>query len=348
MDQPGLAPDLIDPTRARNDSTPTPILAEGTRPVSLSIDASVDPATSDRWPAILFDEASAPLAEGTQPFAEVSLPIVAHPPVAEIVVDAVAPVTVQPRHVWPWVAAAGFAIGTAIGGYIIYSERQAKQELDARFPVAASASERDILERDATRWSAGKRRLLATLAAFDPPGLESVRGSGACTLSIPAGGAPLADRDARPSYTDRDLDVTLRHYILPTETGDDLATTARSEIDHLIAAAERGRFQTTEGRDHIVRSLGSAFVVIRVDEHRDPELDRAHDGFAPGLLAGTAYAFDPTTGELRCAGAFRATSSGTLRTLSTFSGLDAAQEAISNEFSVEVETAIARALRAVD
>ncbi|HEY4180434.1 MAG TPA: hypothetical protein VGM90_26505 [Kofleriaceae bacterium] len=87
--------------------------------------------------------------------------------------------------------------------------------------------------------------------------------------------------------------------------------------------------------------------MIRLDEQRDPELDREHDTVSPGVLAGTAYAFDPSTGALRCAGAFRATSP-TVPTLSRYAGLDAAEAAARTDFARSVESAVVDSLRSID
>lgn len=97
----------------------------------------------------------------------------------------------------------------------------------------------------------------------------------------------------------------------------------------------------------MLNALGGAFVIVRADEMRMPELDRARDSIAPGVFAGTAYAFDPATGALGCAGSFRATSSS-ISTLSNFSGLDRAHEAAVRDFEGQAEAAIVASLRSVD
>jgi len=286
------------------------------------------------------------LAEGTAPVA------IPYRPAQRLTSRVLARLAARWR-VWPFVAAALVVAVAAAAGYAVHAKRKARRDLEVRYPIAASADDQTELATGAARWSRGKARMLATLASFDAPELASLKGVGACTLST----ARSADELARaamtsdtesPSWDDRDLAVSLRHTILPGESLGDLAALARPEIDHLIAASERGRFQTIAGHDHILHAIGSAFVVVRVDEMRLPELDRAHDTIAPGILAGTAYAFDPASGSLRCAGTFRARSSNNIGTLSGFSGLDRAHEAAIRDFEAQVETSIVSSLRSID
>lgn len=257
------------------------------------------------------------------------------------------------RRRWPFVAA-GLAIAAAAAiTYVASAKRDARRDLETRYPIAASATQQAQLADGAARWTKGRTRLLATLAAFDAPELSTLKGVGACQLDTArsdderARSSLVTDGEA-PAWDDRDLDVTLRHVILPDESLGDLAALARPEIDQLIAAAERGRFQTAAGRDHVLHALDGAFVLVRVTELHQPELDRAHDGVVPGVLAGTAYAFDPTSGALRCAGSFRATSSANAGSPSHYAGLDRANEAVIHDFEAQVESAIVASLRAVD
>jgi|GEM_PF-5661710 len=274
-----------------------------------------------------------------------------------VLAEGTAPVAIPyrpaPRRRWPLLAAAIGVAAIAAVGYTIYTTRDARRDLEVRYPIAASGIEQTQLANGATRWNQGKSRLLATLAAFDAPELATLKGVGACTLETSRSDdelarAALVSDGESPAWDDRDLDVSLRHVILPGETLGDLTALARPEIDQLIAAAERGRFQTIAGRDHILHALDNAFVIVRVDEMRMPELDRAHDTIAPGLIAGTAYAFDPASGSLRCAGAFQASSSSNIGTLSGFSGLDRAHEAAIRDFEAQIETSIVASLRSVD
>lgn len=284
------------------------------------------------------------------PSAPDSTPI---PVLAEGTAPVAIPYRPAPRRVWPFVAAAvGVAIA-ATGAYAVFAKREARRDLEARYPIAATADEATQLANGAARWSKGKTRLLATLASFDAPELATLKGVGACTLATARSHGELARASLgadgeSPSWDDRDLDVSLRHMILPGESSDDLAAVARREIDQLLVASKRGRFQTVAGRDHVLHSLGGAFVIVRVDEMRLPELDRARDTIAPGALAGTAYAFDPASGSLNCAGTFRAMSSDNIATLSGFSGLDRAHEAAIRDFEMQVETSIVSSLRSVD
>lgn len=257
------------------------------------------------------------------------------------------------RRTWPSVVAGVAIAATATVAYAVYGTREARREREAQYPIAATTDEKAQLAAGAERWSRGRAQLLATLAAFDAPALDTLKGVGACTLHTSRSAdemarASLVSDGEAPAWDDRDLDVSLRHVILPDETVGDLAALARPEVDHLIAAAQRGRFRTPAGRDHIVRSLGGALVVVRVSELHPPELDREHDAFAPGVMAGTAYAFDPATGALRCAGAFRATSSDTLGALSSYTGLDRAHEAAIRDLDTQVEAALGFSLRSVD
>ncbi len=257
-----------------------------------------------------------------------------------------------PRRTWPLLAAAIGVVAVAASGYTIYAKRDATRELIARYPIAASAAEQAELANGRARWSGGKPRLLASLAAFDAPDLATLKGIGACTLTTKRSDDEIT-RAAMSSagtaaWDDRDLAISLRHMILPGETSGDLAAIARPAIDLLIAASTRARFQTTAARDHVLHAIGSAFVLVRVDELRMPELDRARDVIAPGVLAGTAYAFDPANGALRCAGIFRATSSTSVGALSSFSGLDRAQNAALRDFEQQIETSLVSSLRSID
>jgi hypothetical protein len=249
------------------------------------------------------------------------------------------------RRVWPFAAAALALVATGAIAYATHAKRESRRDLEGRYPIAVTDDEQAQLATGAARWSHGKHRLLANLATFEAPDLATLKGIGACTLQTRRSDDELARADS-PS-DDEDLAVSLRHVIAPGEPMTDLASIARPAIDQLITAAERERFETVAGKDHILYALGGAFVVVRVDEMREPELDRAHDAIAPGVLAGTAYAFDPGSGELRCAGSFRATSSSAIR-LSSFSGLDSAREAAIRDFATQVETSIASSLRSID
>ncbi len=167
------------------------------------------------------------------------------------------------------------------------------------FPIVADAGDRAVLHEDAERWSRGKARLLARLAQFTPPPLETLTGAGACPLEID-------DAIAAPTTDDPDAAASTRMIVLPGESLDGLDVIARDEIDRMVAASQRGRFRTDEGRSRVLRAIRGAFVVAVVDEHQVPGQDR-EGAVRSGTAAGVAYAFDPATGALRCAGSFRAT-----------------------------------------
>ena len=257
------------------------------------------------------------------------------------------------RRAWPFVVAALGVAGAGTLAYVVHAKREARRALEMRYPIAATAGQQSELAAGGARWSDGKARLLATLSAFDAPELATLKGVGACTLDTARSPdeilrSTLASDTEAPAWDDRDLDISLRHVILPEESLGDLAALARPEIDQLIDASERARFQTVAGRDHVLHALGGAFVVVRVTELRLPELDRARDAIAPGVIAGTAYAFDPASGVLRCAGAFRATSSDAVGPPSSFAGLDGAHDAAIRDFESRVEASIVSSLRSID
>ncbi|MFN0253348.1 MAG: hypothetical protein ACKV2T_41140 [Kofleriaceae bacterium] len=284
---------------------------------------------------------------GAAPTAPDSTPV---PVLAEGTAPVAIPYRPAPRRAWPFVVAGITVIAIAAGAYAVVAKRDARREVDARYPIAASADESTQLANGATRWNRGKARLLSTLAAFDAPDLATLQGVGACTIATGRDAderAVIATDTEAPSWDDRDLAISLRHMILPGETLGDLTAVARPEIDQLIASAQRSRFATIAGRDHVLHALGGGFVIVRVNELQMPELDRAHDSIAPGVIAGTAYAFDPATGALRCAGTFRATSSS-IGPLSSFSGLDRANTAAIRDFEAQTEAAIVSSLRSVD
>jgi hypothetical protein len=159
------------------------------------------------------------------------------------------------------------------------------------------------------------------LNRFSPPALETLTGAGACPFAID-------DTTDVPTSDDPDAAVSTRMIVLPGESLDGLDVIARDEIDRMIAASERGRFRTAEGKTRVLRAIGGGFVVAMITEHQIP--GQGPDG-APrmGAAAGVAYAFDPATGALRCAGPFRTTA---------------------DEGSFEASTirAISKSLRAID
>ncbi|MBA3455487.1 MAG: hypothetical protein H0T42_20510 [Deltaproteobacteria bacterium] len=238
-------------------------------------------------PVPILAEGTAPitaiLAEGTAPY-----PI----PVAQPAVTA--------RRIWPWLAGALVLAGSAVTGYLLLAQRSERAAIEERFPTVVDAGERSALEDEAGRWNRGKDRLLATLTRFTPPALDTLTGAGACPLEI--------DPElAIPTTDDPDAAAQTRVIVMPGESLDGLDALARDEIERMIAASERGRFRTDEGKTRVLRAIRGAFVVAMITEHQAPGLDRA-GAIRPGTAAGVAYAFDPATGALRCAGSFRSTS----------------------------------------
>jgi len=247
-------------TVLRPSEVPIPVLAEGTAPITATI-----------------------LAEGTAPYA-IALP---------------EPIT-SARRAWPWAAGAVVLVAAAITGYVLLAQQRERTAFDERFPIIVETADRAALDHDAARWSAGKGRLLATLARFAPPSLDTLTGAGACPLAID-GELAVIETD------DPDAAVSARLIVLPGESVDGLDVLARDEIERMIAAAERGRFRTDGGKAAVLRALRGALVVAMITDHVAPGQGR--DG-APrtGTVTGVAYAFDPATGALRCAGSFRASS----------------------------------------
>jgi hypothetical protein len=223
------------------------------------------------------------LAEGTAPY-----PVVRTEPAA------------AERRIWPWLTGALVLAGAAITGYMMLAQRAERAAYEDKFPIVIDASDRAALHDDGERWSRGKARLLATLTRFTPPPLETLTGAGACPLEID-------DAVATPTTDDPDAAASTRMIVLPGESLDGLDVIARDEIDRMIAAAERGRFRTDEGKTRVVRAIRGAFVVAMITEHHVPGVDR-EGAVRSGSAAGVAYAFDPATGALRCAGSFQTTS----------------------------------------
>ena len=235
------------------------------------------------------------------------------------------------RAVRSW-AVAAVVLAVATAGLLGLAARHATRSDDARFPLVATADERASLEREGARWRRGKARLLTALAAFDAPSLDRLTGVGACPLGLAAppidGRAELEARGHDPAV-DGDADVSTRLVVLPGEALDGLDALARPELDAMLAAAARGRFRTEAGRAHVLHALASAFLVVTLDEYRGPA-SRPQAALTPGVAAGTAYLFEPSTGTLRCAGRFRAESTSM------------------DDLEVQTDRAIARSLRSID
>lgn len=222
------------------------------------------------------------LAEGTAPY-----PIVRSEPAVAAA-----------RPVWPWLASAIVVAAAAATAFVLFAQRAERRAFEERFPIVVDATDRAALEDNAARWSRGKARLLAALTRFSPPALDTLTGAGACPLAID-------DEPVVGTGDDPDAVVSTRMIVLPGESLDGLDVIARDEIDRMITASERGRFRTEEGKTRVVRAIRGGFVVASISEHDAPGIDR--DGATRiGSTAGIAYAFDPATGALRCAGSFRA------------------------------------------
>lgn len=258
-------------------------------------------------PVPILAEGTAPitsiLAEGTAPY-----PIVRTEPVADA------------RRIWPWLTGTMVVVGAAITGYLLLAERAERAAYEDTFPIVVDPSERAALHDDAERWSRGKTRLLATLTRFTPPALATLTGAGACPLEID-------DAVAAPTTDDPDAAASTRVIVLPGESLDGLDVIARDEIDRMLAASERGRFRTDEGKTRVLRAIRGAFVVATITEHQAPGTGREGAARA-GTAAGVAYAFDPATGALRCAGSFRTSSDEDSFEPSTIRAISSALRAI--------------------
>lgn len=190
-----------------------------------------------------------------------------------------------------WVAGAAVVAMVGTLGYAQLSTDGHRAQLEADYPIVATAAEHVVLEREAERWTAGRERLLASLAAFEAPAVDAMAGVGACPLAAATVGATDTDDAAT---IDPDAAITTQLVLLPGEQLTGLDVVARPELDAMLAAAERGRFRTAAARDHVLAALSGAFVVAHLDT------------YTASSATGTAYAFDPRTGELRCSGTFQA------------------------------------------
>ena len=117
------------------------------------------------------------------------------------------------------------------------------QSTTRTYPIVATAADDVVLARETERWWVGRERLLATLAAFDAPAIESMTGVGACPVAKATSSATTVDDGAT---IDPDAAIATRLILLPGEALDGLDVVARAEIDAMLAAADRGRFRTAE------------------------------------------------------------------------------------------------------
>jgi hypothetical protein len=252
------------------------------------------------------------------------------------------------RNRWLVIAAFGGIAAICVGvvGFLLH--RRTQQILEADYPVVALASQRATLESGARTWAAGRATLLANLAAFHPP--DELRGTAACPLSIelPIGGEPpIPESFASLAVESQDPDSHIESML---EVNGELPGRVGSQIEAFLEAAERGRFRTATGRDHLLRAISSPLVVLKLTDDQDPELatEEGLDVFRPGHRAGTAYVFDPQTGALRCAGRFDARSSESVRAKSTMYGFGNQFEALAQDFDEQVTRAIQSSLRAIE
>lgn len=272
-------------------------------------------------------------------------------PSIPVLAEGTAPVAIPyrpaPRRTATIVAlGAGAAIvvaSLAIGSTMI--ARRDTRAMTKRYPIAATTEETEALAHGAATWSRGKRALLSTIAHDGLPSLADLKGAGACTIVHARSSDELAIEPAS-ALDDSDLAISIRTTVTAGHERE-IVGMLQPSIDQLISSAGRARFHTAAGKAHVLAKLANAPLVIRIDEQRAPELDREHDTIAPGVLAGTAYAFDPSTGSLRCAGSFRATSPA-VPTLSSYAGLDAAETAARADFAQAVESAVVGSLRSID
>jgi hypothetical protein len=256
------------------------------------------------------------LAEGTAPITSILAEGTA--PYAIAIAAPIAPAT--HRRVWTWITGAIVLAAMAVTAYVVVTQRRDRTAFEDTYPVVADAGDRAALESDAARWRHGERRLLATLSRFTPPPLETLTGAGACSIAID-------DVHDVPTTDDPDAAVAARTIVLPGESLDGLDVLAREEIARMIAASERGRFRTDEGRLRVLRAIQGAYVIALISEHVAPGIDRT-GASRTGLATGVAYAFDPATGALRCAGSFRASSDEESFEASTIKAISSSLRAI--------------------
>jgi hypothetical protein len=271
-------------------------------------------------------------------------------PAIAVLAEGTAPVAIPyhapPRRKTATVVALGAGAAILVAGIAIASSIKSRdtRAMTKRYPVAATAAEKTQLADRAAAWTRGKRAMLSTING-GLPALADLKGVGACTIVHARSTEELAIQPSS-SLDDSDLAISTRMTVAAGHEREIVGMLSPS-VDQLISSAQRARFRTPAGKAHVLAQLANAPLVIRVDQRREPELDREHDTVAPGVLAGTAYAFDPATGALRCAGSFRATSPA-VPTLSRYAGLDAAEDAARADFALAVESAVVGSLRSID
>ncbi|MBA2539577.1 MAG: hypothetical protein H0V17_08080 [Deltaproteobacteria bacterium] len=188
---------------------------------------------------------------------------------------------IGPRK-WPWIVIGVLAVGGGIGAWQ-YLAARARAELAKEFPVAASDADQDVIDRNVDRWTDGMDKL--AVAVDNPPPLRSLKLGAACDVSIDGAMELRSDKHS------------------PDEI--------KREIKNLVKSAERGRFKHELSLIGTVRAIQAPVLATTLHEESKAKLHKDNPEepvFDAGVVAGTAYVFDPD-GTLRCAGAFEATSS---------------------------------------
>lgn len=248
----------------------------------------------------------------------------------------------KPAKVWPFLVA--IAAGAAgVAGFIVHRKHARERELfEARYPITATTDQAKLLETEAARWRAGKTAQIEAVGTLPDP--DSLTGSAACTLSLEV--PPAADI----IVTD-DGGADPEELVHPTLAADpELRTHVAEQIDRMVAAAERGRFHNTRGQSNVLRAISMPLVVLALTVDNAPAVseDRLSDEYISGLRAGTAYAFDPATGKLRCAGTFHAHSSDKVSWARTRLGFGNQEEVLARDLDDNTMRAVRDALRSID
>lgn len=262
------------------------------------------------------------------------------------------------RPLWPYALAIGAVAVGVTAAYFWKQRMDAQDRLESEFPIVPSPSDRLTIRSELPAWTQGKDKLVAALKAFDPAQVRVAPGAAACPIGQSALSASEVearnwDQEASPdSFADtiaavRDPD---REVIGRLGVGPQVASAAASKLDTMIASARRGRFRTHQSLFAIVDALDNdALIVVDILSESEPKIDRV-DGkrmFIGGHRAGHAYAFDRTTGALRCAGTFEAQSSDSVAVLESPLGLGNEHESVDRDFEAQTDRAIAASLHVV-